>query len=401
MNNMAAEPTLDVMTKVRLGAFASDMAITHPSQAKTILTLQDTLEQRLPLNVQNQIIEKLNKDPKGTLAAAKELINKDPKILDEINKNPLKLATVMGVNVAPAPAAPAKAPETKTVEGAGARPSEPTKPAQTAASRPAEARPEPVVIVAAAKPPISDTELADRSRLSKEAAQVTQMPGFEEFAGRAGKDQSLSRAVDAVMGKNSDSTQEKIKSLKDIQSDPQFFVKANKAIDEIPAQMRENVFSQIAENPDLGRQALKGDAGAKMSLTMGSMFGGADGKGLGGMFGGEGMKGFGEMLANLLPRLLEGLKEIFGKLMGGLEKFSQSPGLMRMGNDPDLTRQHGQVVDKTLGTDSRQKPVVDASRPNDPATPMAELGKAPTPTTLPEQQRKLETQQPGALGAAT
>lgn len=380
---MTTEPTLGAMTKVRIGAFATEMAASHPAQAKTIFTLQETLEQRLPVAVQNQIIEKLNRDPKGTLAAAKELINKDPKILDEVNKNPLKLATIMGVSV-PATAAPAVA------TNAPAKPAVDNKvavaPAATAnapsSGKPAEAKPAPVAVAAApaaaVKPPISDSELALRTELGKETVKVTKMPGFEEFAARAEKSQSLGQAIDAMMGKSTGSSQEALAALKDIQKDPDFFVKANKGIDEIPVQMRDNVFSQIAENPQLGRQALGGDQGAKMTLTMGAMFGGGGGgfaKLLGGADGGQGMKGFGEMLANLLPKLLEGIKMAFANIFQGNTQFAAAPGVMRMGNEPRMIGRYANSIDTTLGTDSSKKPVIDAANPDKPAMTVSDLRK--------------------------
>ncbi len=128
-----------------------------------------------------------------------------------------------------------------------------------------------------------------------------------------------------------------------------------------------------------------------MSLMFGGMFGG---QGMGGLFSGEGMKGIGDMLANLLPRLLEGLKAIMGKLMGGLDSFTQSPGVMRMGNDPDLSRNFSTMIDKNMGVDNSKKPVIDATKPDQPAIAMADLGKGATPPFAPpEAQRKLEQQQ--------
>lgn len=408
---MTAEPTLNFVTKMKLSAFATQTAIAHPEYQKTVFTLNDTLEQRLPLDVQNQIIGKLNKDPDGTLAAAKALIDKDPKILEEINKDPLKLATIMGVKTAPTPVAAAPTQEEKAISAPTAATQTTTAPAKATTTAPqatgAQAAPPPkqesAAVAATAPVTISDEELAVRAKLSEEAAKVTAMTGFKEFSDRAQNSQSLTQAMEAMMGQGA-APQDTLKSLQEIQGDPQFFVKANEAIDQIPEQMRDNVFTQIAEDPELGKKALQGDAGAKSSLMMssmfGGMFGGAGGQGLGGLFSGEGMQGFGEMISNILPKLMEMLSGIFGTLMGGLEKFSQSQGVMRAGNGLKLTGDFGRTIDNNMGTNNSNKPVIDASRPNDPPVAIADLGKGATPSYVPpEVQRKLE-QQSGAPGTA-
>lgn len=403
---MAAKVELSTVAEDKLSAFASSLLMDMDTVKYTrdILGLRSTFkdQNKLPADVRNQLIEKMNRDPDGTIKQAQAMIDKNPAVLTEFNKDPMKLAAAMGVK----PSAPAAiAPTTPTsVKQEAQAPKD--APSTTANEPAASKKPEAAAVAAvpaAAKSvetrPLTDAQIETESQILAVHQEIRGMPGYKDLMDRAAKDPALDRALTAMRnGKEGGSPDDTLKSLTEFRdqakADPKFFTNAVAMIDSTPSQMRESVFSQIAENPDLGRRALNGDAGAKMSLMMGGGQGG-----LGGLFSGEGMKGFGEMLANLLPRLLEGIKEIFGKLMGGLEKFSQSPGLMRMGNDPDLTRQHGQVVDKTLGTDSSKKPVLDASKPNDPATPMADLGK-PT-TAVPEQPRKLEVQQPGAPVAAT
>lgn len=372
---MTAEPKLGVMTKVKLGAFATEMGVKYPDQRAAILSLQDTLEQRLPPDVQNQIIEKLNRDTSGTLNSARAMIDKDPKILDAINRDPMKLAQIMGVSTPAAPAAvaqaaPAKpeAPATAPVAvGASAKP-ETVKPAQAA-----------VAAVAPAKP-LSQAEMADRQAVNEAAARITKMEGFEEFSSRAQKSQSLEQALDAMMGDKKASAAERLKSLKEIESDPKFFVKANQTIDQIPAQMRDNVFSQIAENPALGKQALAGDGGAKMQLMLGGMFGGG-GKGLSSIFGGEGGGGFMQMLGNLLPKLLEGLQQAMAPILNGIGKMINSSGLMGgMGNGQgQVMNNFAKTVDQTMGANIRDKPLVDATRPELPATTLAQKAAEPAP----------------------
>lgn len=397
---MSAEPTLDVMTKLRLGAFAAEMAAKHPDQARTIMTLQDTLEQRLPLDLQNKIIEKLNKDPKGTLAAAGALIDKDPKILDAVNRDPSKLATIMGIQSPAAPAVAQTAQAATPPAAAANAPAgaEPPKPAAVAAT-----------VAAAAPKPVSDQDIAMRTKLSQESAAITKMPGFEEFAAKAEKSQSLTQAMNAMMGKGSQTPEETLKALQDIKKDPEFFTKANKAIDEIPPQMRENVFSSIAENPALGRAAITGDQNAKMQLMMGGMFGGGAGGGLSNLFGPNSpLQGITQMLGNLLPKLMQGLMETFKPMIDSIKKFAGANGLMGgMGNGGgELLKQYSRTVDNALGTTSGQTPVVDARDPQgSPARPVAEYNGPYEPTgkltviPKPEQDPKLaQTGQQPALG---
>lgn len=385
---MTVEQKLGVLTKIELGSFAAQMAIKHPEQRAAILSLQDTLEQRLPPAVQNQIIEKLNRDTSGTLDKARALIDKDPKILDAINKDPMKLAQIMGVSTPAAPAATAQA-------AAPAQPATPAaSPAQVGAA-PAVAkveadkpsRPAPAAVAAAPvapATPLSATEMADRQSINEAADRIKGMEGFKEFAGRAQKSQSMSEALDAMMGEKHTSSAERLKSLREIESDPKFFMKANQAIEQIPPQMRDNVFSQIAENPALGKQALAGDGGAKMQLMLGGMFGGG-GKGLSGLFGGPEGGGIMQMLGNLLPKLLEGLKQALGPIMNGIGKMMGSSGLMGgMGNGQgQVINNTAKTIDQTMGSNIQDKPYVDASRPDQPATTLAQKAAEPAPDARP------------------
>ncbi|QQG36458.1 MAG: hypothetical protein HYS17_01305 [Micavibrio aeruginosavorus] len=388
---MAAEPTLGVITKVKLGAFATEMGVKYPEQRGAILSLQDTLEQRLPPSIQNQITERLNRDADGTLAKARSIIEKDPKILDAINKDPMKLAQIMGVTAPQAPAVAASAEPPRKIEGASGA-NAPARPEQQPQGGSAPAA------VAAAPPakPLSQAEMSDRQALNEAAMRISKMTGFEEFAAKAQKSQSLEQAMDAMMGDKKLSAADRLKSLKEIESDPEFFVKANKAIEDIPPQMRDNVFSQIAENPALGRQALSGDGGAKMQLMMGGMFGGG-GKGFSNLFGGEG-GGLGEMLSKILPKLLEGLQQALAPIMQGIGKMMNSSGLMGgMGNGQgQVMNNFARTIDQTMGSDIRNKPYVDANRPEQPAMTLAQrAAEVPAPdaraepATAPAESRRL------------
>lgn len=382
---MSADPKLSVSTKLQLGAFAAEMVAKYPKHASTILSLQDSLEGKLDKNpqLQNDIIRKLNGSTGATLAEARKVIEKDPKILDEVNKDPAKLASLMGIKVA----APAAAPVTVQAAPVAEKPAADKPAAAQPASKPVAAPAKPEAAAVAASKPLSDQEITLRKQVADESLKVTQMKGFTEFAARAEKSQSLSQAVDAMMGRDAATPEAAIKKLKELQTDPEFFVKANAGIDEIPEQARETVFTQIAENPELGTRALAGDADAKSELMMKSTFGGfgslfgagPDGKGgLSNLFGGEGMKGLGEMIQKIIPALMSMFQGMIGKFMGGLQSFSKSPDLMRMGNNPEGTRDFSLTVGKTLGVEGGKQRIVDALDPNAPAMRASELG-APKP----------------------
>lgn len=408
---MAGEPTLSGMTRLQLLKFAGQVATAHPQQAGTVFALKDTLEGKLDKNpqLQNDIIRKLNSNTSATLAEARKMIDKDPKILEEVNKDPTKLAALMGIKMAAPAPAPAAAAQTTTAQ-APASPAQPqaAKPASAAnapetktAAAPAAAAPKP-----AAPASVAPAEIAATKQVADEALKVTQMKGFDEFAARAENSQSLSQAVDAMMGTNGNNPQDTLKSLRELQSDPEFFVKANKALDEIPEQARESAYAEIAANPQQAMLALKGDKGAKDDLEarvqqreMSNMFGGllgggADGKGgLGNIFGGEGMKGLGEMIQKILPALMNMFKGLIGKFMGGLQSFTQSPDLMRAGNNPEGTRNFSMTAGRALGVDGGQQRVIDAVDPTAPAVPAAQLGTPKPEVTTPGQLRQFEVQQ--------
>lgn len=409
---MSGGPELGVLTKLQLAAFAYELEKKYPQHASTILSLQDSLESKLDKNpqLQNDIIRKLNNDTGATLAKARAAIDKDPNILNEINKDPTKLGPLMGVKVAaPTPSTPATSAKPDTT---------PTQQELTTADKPAQAtvksdaeEPAPATVTAIPSVPLPDEVIALRKQVAEESLKVTQMKGFPELAERAKQSQSLSQAIDAMMGKDAATPQGTINSLKKIQSDPEFFVKANTGIDEIPEQAREMVFTEIAADPELGYKALAGDEKAKSELMMkstmgvfglGSLFSsGPDGKGgLGSLFSGEGMKGLGEMIQKIIPALMDMLKGVMTKLAGGLQEFLQSPDLMRMGNNPEGTRDLAASLNNTLGIDGNQR-VVDATKPDEPAIAVAQLGQKPE---SPSQNQQLEAQRqitPSALGSPT
>lgn len=396
---MAGEPTLSTMTKMQLAGFAAQVSVAHPQQAATVFALKNTLEGKLDQNpqLQNEIIRKLNNNTAATLDEARKIIDKNPKILDEVNKDPTKLATLMGIKM-PAPAAPVP----KTAGQA------PVSPADSQTTKPAAAVAEPAAAPKAA--PLSKAppaEAAIDKQIADESLKVTKMEGFTEFAARAEKSQSLSHAIDAMMGNDSSNPQDTLKALRDLQSDKKFFVKANAALDEIPEQARESAYEEIAANPKLAMKALQGDKVAKDEMEsrvqqreMSNMFGGllgggADGKGgLSNLFGGEGMKGFGEMIQKIIPAFMNMLSGFIGKLMDGLKSMTQSKDLMRMGNNPEGTREFSLTAGRTLGVDGGQQRVVNAADPQAQPVPASELGKPQPEPMSKDELRRFEAQTP-------
>ncbi len=414
---MSGDPKLGTMTKMQLAAFAGELALKYPDHRRSIFSLQDTLEGKLDQNpqLQNEIIRKLNANTNGTLANARAVIEKDPKILEQVNKDPTKLASLMGIKMpAPAQAAPAKAepapakaepikvvtatpkadtPKTDTPKADAPK----TAPAANpAATNPAPVKPEAAAVAAA---PLSDQELAQRAEIAQESLKVTKMEGYDTLAKRAANSQSLSQAIDAMMGGKAATPQEQIKTLKELQKDPQFFVKANAFIDSVPEQSREMAFTEAANNPDLAKRAISGDKQAESELQnkvmMNGLFGGgADGKGgLGNLFGGDMMKGLGEMLQKIIPAFMEMFKAVMGKLVGGLEKMGGSQGLMRMGNNPEGTGALTQKLGQVFGMDAGNIPVVDASKPGEPTVPAAQLA-AKQPALSPQGPEQRPEQRP-------
>lgn len=417
---MSGQPELGTLTKLKLAAFAAEISAKHPSEARTVLALQDTLETRLAKNpaLQDEIIRKLNANTSGTLSNARAMIDKDPKILQQINADPTKLGALMGIKVAqaaPAPAQAAPAPAQAAAAPARSEPAkaEPAKPAapkaEPAKAEPAKVEPakvEPAKVAAqtaapaeVAAKPLSDQEVALRSELAQESLKVTQMKGFDELAAKADKSQSLSQAIDSIMGKDAQNPQSALTSLKDLQKDPEFFVKANAFIDQIPEQSRDMAFTQIAQNPDLAKRAIGGDKNAenemRTKVMMGGLFGGGpEGKGgLAGLFQGDGLKGIGEMFQKIMPMMMDLLKGFIGKIMGGIEKLAGNTGLMRVGNNPEGTGALVQKVGQSLGVDAGNTPVLDANKPGEPAVPVAQLGTPQPEIKTPGQVREFEQRQ--------
>lgn len=110
---MAKQPQeLDFMTEARLAKFAIEMRTKHEAYADDVISLRNTLKNRLPPDVRDQLVERLNRDPSGTIDKIRQMVDKDPKLLADFNKDPMKLAAAVGVkapDTALAAAAPAQA----------------------------------------------------------------------------------------------------------------------------------------------------------------------------------------------------------------------------------------------------------------------------------------------------
>lgn len=389
----AAIPDFNTKAQDALASFAMDLAADGYSPIE-IWHLRKNLKDNLPDDVKTSLVERLNKDPDAVIAEAKKKLKDNPELLAEINKNPQKIATVMGVKSA--------VPQPPAIEKVG------TPAAELDKATPA------AMVVEPAKEPTA-AELKTQEEEFSLMAALRSKTGYKELVDRTQKDPALDQAFRSVMsvgvkGPQSDADMlRKMKGYAD--QDPEFFVKINKGLDEIPEQFREHAYEEIARDPELALGALTGNKEAKAEMEsrvqqreisgmFGNLFGaGPDGKGgLSNLFGGEGMKGFGEMMQKIIPALLDMLKGIMENLMGGLQKLTQSNDLMRMGNNPEGTRNLALVAGQALGVEGGHQHVIDANDPNAPVVTAATLGAPKTEGDPQSPQRKLEVQQSVAPG---
>ncbi|MFN3826295.1 MAG: hypothetical protein ACK4NR_01570 [Micavibrio sp.] len=385
-----------IITQAQTKFFFDGIASDRPELTGELKKLEGTLKS-LPLELNNKVVPMLQADTSGTLDKVKQAIDKDPSIIAKVNRDPSLIAGVLGIKL--------DTPVAQQTQEAG-KPSAPASQTPVAAATPATT---PVSAPQSAAP-VNPMQ----AKLEAKFEEIQKMDGYKEVMARLNDPQhgqSLKRAMDSILQAGQGSPEDSMKALEEIQKDPQFFVKMNKNIDEIPPQMRENVFSSIAENPALGRAAITGDQNAKMQLMMGGMFGGGAGGGLSNLFGPNSpLQGITQMLGNLLPKLMQGLMETFKPMIDGLKKFAGANGLMGgMGNGGgELLKQYSRTVDNALGTTSGQTPVVDARDPQgSPARPVAEYNGPYEPTgkltviPKPEQDPKLaQTGQQPALSTS-
>ena len=371
---MAKQPTLDFTTQVRLANFAIDMRNKHSAYADDIASLRSTLENRLPPSVRDQLVEKLNRDPSGTIDKIRQMVDKDPKVLAEFNKDPMKLAEAVGVKAPPAPAVAAP-----PAQAAGA-------PAGATATAPAAAS---TAAVAAPAKPVSQAQLKTENETLTVYAEISKAKGFEELMQKAEKDPTLQRALNSAMGTGAKSPEESLASLKEfrdaLKKNPDMLVSANQMLDSTPPQLRDNILTKMAEDPKMARDVLSGDPQARAELMTSTLMGGKNGigsiidsfknmfKGGGNDFGGGGFAG--------IKNLIDGLAQMFMGLLGGIggrmTAFAGAPQLMGIStnNFQTTTRPGGfaQTADMAASTRSDGKPILDASRPDQPAVTVAEL----------------------------
>lgn len=417
---MSGEPTLNTMTKFKLASFAAEMMVKYPDKKDTILSLQETLETKLDKNPQlrDDIIQKLNADTKGTLNNARSMIEKDPKILDQVNNDPSKLAAMMGIEARPpqlvaAAAAPA-APQADSLASEKPAATQPVAQQNASLKPPASiAKPEPVARsqpepVAVAAVTLSAEDRALREEIALTAQEITKMQGFEELAARADQDDGLNRAIDAIMGKDAEDPKKALETLKEVQKDPEFFVKANAMIDQIPEQSRDTAYNTIIENPATARKAIAGDKQAESELRTQVMFGGMAGLfsggpdgmtgGLGSLMNGNFLKELVGMLEKFLPQIVKGLEQMLGKasetLKTGISKLQNSEGLLRSGNNPEGTRDLVTNIGKQMGVETGNKPVLDAANPDAAPVPVSQLGEPQVTKAIPQQTPSLEQRDP-------
>ncbi len=379
---MAQQPQLDFTTQARLAAFALEMKGKHSAYGNDVVSLRNTLENRLPPAVRDELVEKLNRDPSGTIDKIRQMVDRDPKMLAEFNKDPMKLAAAVGVK-APAVAAP-PAPAANAPAG--------TTAPQTAA---------PAVTVAAPAKPLSPAQIKTEDETLTVYAEISKAKGYQELMQKAEKDPALQRALNAAMGSQAKSPEESLASLKEfrdaLKKNPDMLANANQMLDATPPQLRDNILTKMAENPQMARDVLSGDPKARSELMTSALMGGKNGPGgfidmFKNMFkgGGSGFDfGMGGGFAGL-KRLLEGLAQGFMGMLGGIggrtKSFAGAPQLMGVStnNFQTTTRPGGfaQTVDMATSSRSDGKPILDASKPEQPAVTVAELrvqGQKPEP----------------------
>lgn len=386
---MAKQPQeLDFMTEARLAKFAIEMRTKHEAYADDVTSLRNTLKNRLPPDVRDQLVERLNRDPSGTIDKIRQMVDKDPKLLADFNKDPMKLAAAVGVkapDTAPAAAAPAQA------ANAPAGSTTPPKP-QTAA---------PAAVAAASAKPLSPAQVKTENESLTVYAEISKAKGFDELMQKAEKDPALQRALNSAMRSGEKSPEESLASLKEfrdaLKKNPDMLVNANQMLDATPPQLRDNILTKMAENPQMARDVLSGDPKARSELMVSALMGGKNGPGgfidmFKNMFkgGGNGFDfGMGGGFSGL-KRLLEGLAQGFMGMLGGIGgrtmSFAGAPQLMGVStnNFQTTTRPGGfaQTVDMATSSRSDGKPILDASKPEQPAVTVAELrvqGQKPEP----------------------
>jgi hypothetical protein len=382
---MAQQPQLDFTTQARLAAFALEMKGKHSAYGNDVVSLRNTLENRLPPAVRDELVEKLNRDPSGTIDKIRQMVDRDPKMLAEFNKDPMKLAAAVGVK-APAVAAP-PAPAANAPAGTAG-----TAAPQTAA---------PAVTVAAPAKPLSPAQIKTEDETLTVYAEISKAKGYQELMQKAEKDPALQRALNAAMGSQAKSPEESLASLKEfrdaLKKNPDMLANANQMLDATPPQLRDNILTKMAENPQMARDVLSGDPKARSELMVSALMGGKNGPGgfidmFKNMFkgGGNGFDfGMGGGFSGL-KRLLEGLAQGFMGMLGGIGgrtmSFAGAPQLMGVStnNFQTTTRPGGfaQTVDMATSSRSDGKPILDASKPEQPAVTVAELrvqGQKPEP----------------------
>lgn len=384
---MAKQPQeLDFMTEGRLAKFAIEMRKKHEAYADDVTSLRNTLKNRLPPDVKDQLVEKLNRDPSGTIDKIRQMVNKDPKLLAEFNKDPMKLAEAVGVK---APAAPAVAAAPAPAANAPAGATTPPSPATVTAAAPPPAK------------PITPVQLKTENETLTVYAEISKAEGFDELMQKAEKDPALQRALNSAMRSGEKSPEESLASLKEfrdaLKKNPDMLVNVNQMLDATPPQLRDNILTKMAENPQMARDVLSGDPKARSELMTSALMGGKNGPGgfidmFKNMFkgGGNGFDfGMGGGFSGL-KRLLEGLAQGFMGMLGGIGgrtmSFAGAPQLMGVStnNFQTTTRPGGfaQTVDMATSSRSDGKPILDASKPEQPAVTVAELrvhGQKPEP----------------------
>lgn len=385
---MTVQAQLSTDAENKLSAFATSLLFSPKTMkyGDDILGLRKTFKDpsALPADVRNQLIEKINRNPKETIAQARDMIDKNPAILQEFNKDPMKLAAAMGV-----------------------KPASPVTPVVVAAAPPAVAAGAPAATpprteTPASRPVMTKNELATERQILSVHAEISENPAYQELMLRAEKDPELDKVITAMREGKDETPAQTLKNLTELRDS----IKANPAglkelvdvYDTTPINMRAMGLEILANRPEMARDIVQNKEGAKDKLTeatmqrmqqtgqdpMSSIFGN--------LFGGKGLQGLMQGGGGGLNGIFAGLKTLFENigpmLMGGISKLLNSSGLMRMGSGAALTA--GLVM--SLG-------------PNDPQAANKLITDANTGLTATAAQvRKTEPVEPGAptpIGPAT
>ena len=361
---------LGIIPKLRVLAFATEMAAKHPEQAKNIATLKDTMEDRLTPELRVKMNFEMNRNAEALLAKARATIDANPKILEQVAGNPDVLGKIMGIS---APKPPPKV-QTQVAAAAPAAkkaapvPSPPSRqrPSQDdgrkadndrAAGKAAPAAP----VAPAAKAKQTPAKPSDDAEMAQIVTQISKMKGFDEFLATAEKTPALRRVLEETLEGKGSTPEGKLAKLKSVKTmldgDPDYFVKMNKLLKEQPG-LANSMLSLAAENPGIAPMMM----GMAPKVEEGLSF-------FGKIFGIGGAAKIGSLLNNFLNSGF--LRTMVGMLSGVMNIFANAGEVFSSSNNgyklTDTFRQLGFNIFGAAPT----------------ATPQERLSQKPAPVSMP------------------